>query len=80
MLPTNRRVILSRKSIWRIVMSFLSRRRGKETIRFIKQSYRLEDIRVLKYERSRILSMLVLATAYLASVYLGKRDKLAILV
>ena len=70
MLLTNRKVTRSRKSQWRV----------EETIRFIKQSYRLEDIRVLKYERLRNLAMLVLVTAYFASVYLGKRAKLAILV
>ena len=52
----------------------------EETIRFIKQSYWLEDIRVLKYERLRYLAMLVLVTAYFASVYLGKRAKLVIVV
>ena len=60
--------------------SYLSRWRVEETIRFIKQSYRLENIRVLKYERLRNLMMLVLVTADFASVYLGKRAKLAILV
>ena len=34
----------------------------------------------MKYERLRNLAMLVLVTAYFASVYLGKRAKLAILV
>ena len=52
----------------------------EETIRFIKQSYQLEDIRLLKYEGLRNLVMLVLATAYFASVHLGKRAKLVILV
>ena len=80
MLLTNRKVTRSRKSLWRIVKSYLSRWRVEETIRFIKQSYGLEDIRVRKYERLRNLAMLVLATAYFASVYLGKRAKLAILV
>ena len=80
MLLTNRKVTRSRKSLWRIVKSYLSRWRVEETIRFIKQSYGLEDIRVLKYERLRNLAMLVLVTAYFASVYLGKRAKLAILV
>ena len=70
----------SRKSQWRVVESYLGRWRVEETIRFIKQSYQLEDIRLLKYERLRNLVMLVLATAYFASVYLGKRAKLVILV
>ncbi len=63
-----------------MVESYLGRWRVDETIRFIKQSYQLEDIRLLKYERLRNLVMLVLATAYFASVYLGKRAKLVILV
>ena len=66
------KVTRSRKSQWRIVKSYLSRWRVEETIRFIKQSYRLEDIRLLKYERLRNLVMLVLVAAYFASVYLSK--------
>ena len=80
MLLTNRKVTRSRKSQWRVVESYLSRWRVEETIRFIKQSYQLEDIRLLTYDRLRNLVMLVLVTAYFASVYLGKRAKLAILV
>ena len=80
MLLTNCKVTRSRKSLWRIVTSYLSRWRVEETIRFIKASYGLEDFRILKYERLRNLAMLVLVTAYFASVYLGKRATLAILV
>ena len=79
-LLTSRKVTRSRKSQWRVVESYLGRWRVDETIRFIKQSYQLEDIRLLKYERLRNLVMLVLATAYFASGYLGKRAKLVILV
>ena len=80
MLLTNRKVTRSRKSQWRIMKGDLSCWRVEETIRFIKQSYGLEDIRVLKYERLRNLALLLLVTAYFASVYPGKRAKLAILV
>ena len=45
MLLTSLRVTRSRKSLWRVVESYLSRWRVEETIRFIKQSYQLEDIR-----------------------------------
>lgn len=51
MLLTNLKVKRSRRSQWRIVESYLSRWRVEETIRFIKQSYQLEDIRLLDYER-----------------------------
>lgn len=68
MLLKNPAVTRSRKSLWRIVTSYLSRWQAEETIRFIKQGYGLEDIRVLNYERLRNLVMLVLVTAYFASV------------
>ena len=79
-LLTNRKETRSRKSHWRIVKSYLNRWCVEEAIRFIKQSDRLEDIRVLNYKRLRNLAILVLVTAYVASVYLGKRAKLEILV
>jgi hypothetical protein len=49
----------------------------EETIRFIKQSYRLEDLRVLDYERLRNLAALVMAAACFAAVWLGESLKLA---
>ena len=58
-LLTNRKVTRSRKSQWRLVQSYLSRWRVEETIRFIKQSYQLEDIRPLKYGGLRNLVILV---------------------
>jgi hypothetical protein len=45
----------------------------EETFRFIKQSYNLEDIRVLKYRRLKNLVVLVTAAAYFAATYLGPR-------
>ena len=80
MLLTNQTVKRSRKSQWRVVESYLSRWRVEETIRFIKQSYELEDIRLLKYERLRNMAALVMIAAFFACVYLGKRAKLALLV
>ena len=64
----------------RVVESYLSRCRVVDTIRFIMQSYQLEDIWLLRYEGLRNLVMLVLAKAYFASVRLGKRAKLVILI
>lgn len=69
----------SRKRAWRIVESYLSRWRVEETIRFIKQSYAVEDIRLLSYERLRTMAVLVMAVAYFACVHLGSRAKLVIL-
>lgn len=51
----------------------------EETIRFIKQSYRLEDLRVLHYERLRNLAARVMASAYFAAAWLGHSLKLAVL-
>ncbi len=51
----------------------------EETIRFIKQSYDLEDIRVLTYDRLRNMAVLVLAASYFAAVWLGTKAKLNIL-
>ena len=70
----------SRKSLWRVVESYLARWRVEETIRFIKQSYQLEDIRLLTYQRLQNMASLVMTTAYFACVYLEKSIKLKILV
>jgi hypothetical protein len=80
MLLTTMPIKKSRKSVWKVVESYLARWRVEETIRFIKQSYQLEDIRLLTYERLRNMASLVVATAYFACVYLEKSIKLKILV
>src|SRR4051794_39042912 len=51
----------------------------EETFRFIKQSYNLEDIRVMKYQRLKNLVVLVIAVAYFAATFLGQKMKLRIL-
>jgi hypothetical protein len=51
----------------------------EETIHFVKQSHRLEDLRGLDYERLRNLAALVMAAAYIAAVRLGESLKLAVL-
>ena len=51
----------------------------EETFRFIKQSYHLEDIRVMKYQRLKNLVVLVTAAAYFAATFLGQKMKLRIL-
>lgn len=79
LLLTNVAVKNSRRSVWEIVRGYLTRWLVEETIRFIKQSYRLEDLRVLEYERLRNLAALVLAAAYFAAVWLGESLKLAVL-
>ena len=80
MLLTNVPVKAARRSLWRIVSGYLTRWLVEETIRFLKQSYRLEDLRVLHYERLRNLTTLVMATAYFSAAWLGESLKLAVLV
>jgi len=79
MILTNLSVRRSRKSIWHVVASYMTRWRIEDVIRFVKQSYRLEDIRCLTYRRLQALMVLVTAAAYFAAVYLGLRMKLRVL-
>ena len=60
------------ESQWRVVEAYLSRWRVEETIRFVKQSYGLEGIRVMSYARIRNMASLVLASAYFATVWIGR--------
>ena len=79
MLLTNLPVKPSRASLWFVVRGYLGRWMVEETIRFIKQSYNLEDIRVLDYDRLKNLVALVVASAYFAAVWLGEGLRLAVL-
>ena len=79
MLLTNVAVKPSRTSLWFIVQGYLARWLVEETIRFIKQSYQLEDLRVLDYDRLKNLVALTLAAAYFAAVWLGEKLRLAVL-
>ena len=60
MLLTNLRGTNSFRSLWQVVEGYVTRWRVEETIRYIKQSYRLEDLRVLTYERLKNMAALVL--------------------
>ena len=79
MLLTNLSLRKNRKVLWWVVSAYLTRWRIEEAIRFIKQSYDLEDIRVLTYERLRNMAVLVNAVAFFTAVVLGTRIKLEIL-
>jgi len=79
MLLTNIRVKKSRKVLWGIIESYMTRWRIEETIRFVKQSYNLEDIRLLSYRRLQNMMALVLALAYFTMVYLGIKTKLRVM-
>jgi len=79
MLLTNVQVKKSRTALWFIVEGYLSRWLIEDAIRFIKQSYRLEDIRLLSYQRLQNMMALVLAAVYFSAVWLGNSLKLAVL-
>jgi hypothetical protein len=51
----------------------------EETFRFVKQSYQLEDIRVMRYQRLKNLVFLMTAPAYFAMAFLAQELKLKIL-
>ena len=80
MLLTTEKMEKKRQCVWWIIQAYLTRWRIEETIRFVKQSYELEDIRVLTYDRLRNMMGLVLASSFFAAVYLGFRAKMDILV
>ena len=79
MLLTNVELKPSRSSLWFVVSGYFARWMVEEAIRFIKQSYRLEDLRVLDYERLKNLVALTLAAAYFAAVWLGEKLQLTVL-
>ena len=79
MLLTTLRAARSRKSLRQVVEGCLTRWRVEETIRFVKQAYEIEDVRLLKFDRLKAMVAIVLAAAYFAMAWLGLSDKLAVL-
>ena len=79
MILTNLPVRRSRKSLWHVIASYVTRWRIEDVIRFLKQSYQLEDIRCLTYRRLQAMMALVTAAAFFAAVYLGLKMKLRVL-
>ncbi|MGH9358464.1 MAG: transposase [Terriglobia bacterium] len=71
LLLTNLEVARASKSQWWIAQIYLTRWKIEETFRFLKQSYRLEDIRVLRYQQLQKLVVLVTAAAYFAATLSG---------
>ncbi len=69
----------SRKVLWRMVRAYMRRWAIEETIRYIKQSYELEDVRVLSYRSLQNIMPLVWAAAYFAAVLLDTTSKLKVM-
>lgn len=79
LLLTNLSGVRDSQSLWWIVQIYLTRWKIEETFRFVKQSYNLEDIRVMRYQRLKNLVLLMTAAAYFAAAFLGQKLKLKIL-
>ena len=62
-----------------ILEMYLTRWKVEESIRFLKQEYHLEDVRVRSYESLKNTAALLGAVFYFLSVYLGRKLKLSIL-
>jgi hypothetical protein len=79
MLLTTEPLRKSRKVLWRLVEAYIRRWTIEETIRFIKQSYDLEDVRVLGYQSLQNMLPLVMAASYFAAVVLDTKSKLKVM-
>ncbi len=79
MLLTTKAMRRNRKVLWWAVEAYLTRWRVEDTIRFVKQSYDLENVRVLTYRRLKNLVTLLLAVMYFTAVRVGMTARLRIL-
>jgi len=69
----------NRRILNRILRSYIKRWSIEETIRFLKQSYDFENIRVLSYIRLQNMAALLLAAIYFVAAVLDSASKLKIL-
>lgn len=79
LLLTNRKVTGDRRMLCGIMYAYIRRWKVEDTLRFMKQSYNLEDIRILTYHRLQTMIVLVLAAMYFVCVWLGHSLKLQVL-
>lgn len=79
MLLTTEPLRRNRKVLYRILGCYMKRWSIEETIRFVKQTYDLENIRVLKYVRLRNMMALLLAVFYFIAAKLDTKQKLKVM-
>jgi hypothetical protein len=79
MLLTSLSISSMQKDLWFIISAYLKRWSIEETIRFIKQTYDLENIRVLKYVRLQNMMALLLAVFYFVAIILDQTQKLTVM-
>ena len=70
----------SRRSLQWALDAYLTRWRIEETLRYAKQSFQLEDVRVLGYQSLRTMMAMVLLAMSFTMLWLGQKEKLAVLV
>ena len=80
LLTTKKVNIENNQELWNIVEIYLTRWKCDECYRYIKQSYNLEDFRVMSYNSIRNITVLVHAIAYFTSIYMGISLKLKVIV
>ena len=76
MVLTTEELRRNRKVLYRMVQSYFARWTIEETIRFIKQCYHLENVRVLTYESLSNLMPILLAVTYFAAAILDTNLRL----
>jgi len=79
MLLTNKPLRRKRKLLWSLLKTYLKRWSADELFRFIKQSYDLENVRVLGYRSLQNLIVLLTAACYFATRVLGAGAKLKVM-
>ena len=65
----------SREALWQVVEGYITRWRVEDTIRHVKQSYALEDMRLFRYAKLKAMAAIVLATIYFSMAWIGNSEK-----
>ncbi|MCR5414020.1 MAG: transposase, partial [Kiritimatiellae bacterium] len=79
MLLTTLAKTATREALWQVVEGYITRWRVEDTIRHVKQSYSLEDIRLFKYGKLKAMASVVLATIYFSMAWIGNSEKHAVI-
>jgi len=69
----------NRQALWWALEAYLTRWRIEETLRFAKQSYQLEDVRVLGYQSLKNMMAMALLAMFFTMTFLGQKTKLTVL-
>ena len=65
----------SREALWQVVEGYITRWRVEGTIRHVKQSYALEDMRLFRYAKLKAMAAIVLATIYFSMAWIENSEK-----